>query len=42
MARDNSIPDEDYDRIADFLVDQGYDISKLRRVPHGPKRATHQ
>jgi apolipoprotein D and lipocalin family protein len=35
MARDNSIPDEDFNRISDFLIDQGYDISKLRRVPHG-------
>ncbi len=35
MARDNAIPDADYEDITKFLRDQGYDISKLRRVPHG-------
>ena len=35
MARSDSIPSSDYEKIIDFLQDQGYDISKLRRVPHG-------
>ena len=36
MAREPSIPDEDYDRILDFLTEQGYRLDKLRKVPHGP------
>ena len=36
MAREPSIPDEDYDRILDFLMDQGYTLDNLRKVPHGP------
>ena len=35
MARNDSIPSADYGKILAFLQDQGYDISKLRRVPHG-------
>jgi len=42
MARDNSIPDTDYERITNFLRDQGYDTTKLRRVPHGSPGANHQ
>jgi len=36
MARKPSIPVEDYDRILDFLKEQGYRLDKLRKVPHGP------
>jgi len=42
MARDNSIPDADFERIINFLRDQGYDTTKLRRVPHGPPSANKQ
>ncbi len=34
MARNDSIPPSDYKQILNFIQDQGYDISKLRRVPH--------
>ena len=33
MARQPSIPDEDYALILNFLEDQGYDISKVKKVP---------
>jgi apolipoprotein D and lipocalin family protein len=35
MARETSIPDEDYERILKFLTDQGYKLDDLRKVPHG-------
>ena len=35
MARTDSIPPADYQKILMFLQEQGYDISKLRKVPHG-------
>lgn len=34
MARKPVMPAEDYHRILDFLKAQGYDLSKLRKVPH--------
>ena len=34
MARKPSIPDTDYERILKFLVDQGYNLEELRKVPH--------
>ncbi len=34
MARQPSIPDEDFAMILNFLEDQGYDISKVKKVPH--------
>lgn len=37
MARQPSIPDEDYERILGFLTDQGYKLNDLRRVPHNEK-----
>jgi apolipoprotein D and lipocalin family protein len=37
MARDNSIPSADYEKIIEFLQNQGYDTSKIRKVPHGSK-----
>ena len=33
MARTPSIPDEDYERLVDFIGTFGYDMSKLQRVP---------
>jgi apolipoprotein D and lipocalin family protein len=33
MARTPQIPDADYERIVRFLTDQGYDVSKLQKVP---------
>jgi apolipoprotein D and lipocalin family protein len=33
MAREPTISDEEYDFILNFLIEQGYDISKVRRVP---------
>jgi len=36
MAREPSIPEEDYDRILGFLKDQGYKLDNLRKVPHRP------
>jgi apolipoprotein D and lipocalin family protein len=33
MARTPSIPDEDYRRIVKFLAEQGYDISRIQKVP---------
>jgi apolipoprotein D and lipocalin family protein len=34
MAREPSIPNEDYDRILQFLTEQGYQLNKLRKIPH--------
>ncbi len=36
MARTPAIPEADYQRIVSFLKAQGYDVGKLRRVPHQP------
>ncbi len=33
MARTPSISDEDYDRIVRIIKGQGYDISRLQKVP---------
>ena len=35
MAREPAISDEEYARIMRFLQTQGYDISKLQKVPQG-------
>ncbi len=35
MAREPAIPDEEYDAILGFLQEQGYDITKLQKVPQG-------
>lgn len=35
MARQPSIADKDYERILEFLTDQGYSLKDLRKVPHG-------
>ena len=34
MARRPRIPEEDYARLLSFLVEQGYDVAKIRKVPH--------
>ena len=34
MARAPSIPEDDYKRIVEFIADEGYDASKLVKVPH--------
>jgi apolipoprotein D and lipocalin family protein len=33
MAREPSIPDEDFDRILEFLEEQLYDLKNLKKVP---------
>jgi apolipoprotein D and lipocalin family protein len=33
MARTPQIPDEDYQRLLAFVVEQGYDASRIRKVP---------
>jgi apolipoprotein D and lipocalin family protein len=35
MARESTIPADDYERILEFIRGQGYDLEKLRQVPHG-------
>jgi lipocalin len=35
MAREPKISDEDYQRILQFIRNQGYQIDHLRKVPHG-------
>jgi apolipoprotein D and lipocalin family protein len=41
MARTPSIPEADYRAIVQLLEQQGYDVGKLRVVPHGtPKKAS--
>jgi len=37
MARQPAMPEEDYNRILDFIKAQGYDLSKLRKVPQQEK-----
>lgn len=34
MAREPSIPEEDYQKMVDFVQSQGYEIDRIRRVPH--------
>ena len=33
MARTPSIPEAEYERLRRFIGEQGYDLSKLQRVP---------
>ena len=33
MARTAQIPEADYARILQFLTEQGYDVSQIRKVP---------
>ena len=37
MSRSPSIPKMDFDRILEFLAEQGYDTTKINMVPHAPK-----
>lgn len=37
MARKPLIPEDDYNRILDFLREEGYDLGKLRKVPQQAK-----
>lgn len=37
MARKPSIPDDDYNRILNFIKAQGYDLSKVQKVPQQVK-----
>ncbi len=37
MARKSSIPEEDYQRILEFIQAQGYDLSKVQKVPQQAK-----
>ena len=34
MARQPSIPENDYRQLIDFVKAQGYDVSQIRKVPH--------
>ena len=38
MARTPSIPDADYQRLANLVRDQGYDITCLQKVPQQWKK----
>ncbi|MFC1875705.1 lipocalin family protein [Thermodesulfobacteriota bacterium] len=40
MAREPSIPDQDYQTILDFLTKQGYQLENLRKVPHNANLVT--
>jgi len=33
MAREPEIPESDYERIVQFIARQGYDVSRIRKVP---------
>ena len=37
MARQPAVPEEDYNHILEFIKAQGYDLSKLRKVPQQAK-----
>jgi apolipoprotein D and lipocalin family protein len=37
MAREPSIPEADYEQLVDFIAQQGYDASKIRKVPQRPQ-----
>ena len=41
MARTPHIDETQYDRLVQLVKDEGYDPSKLRRVPHRPLQAEH-
>jgi apolipoprotein D and lipocalin family protein len=34
MARKPAISETEYDRMVRFVADQGYDVSKLVKIPH--------
>jgi apolipoprotein D and lipocalin family protein len=37
MARTPEIPESDYQRILGFLKEQGYDVTKIQKVPQRPR-----
>jgi apolipoprotein D and lipocalin family protein len=37
MARSAQIPDDEYAKLLQKVVDMGYDVKQLRKVPHSPK-----
>jgi apolipoprotein D and lipocalin family protein len=37
MARRPDISDADYSRLLQIIEEEGYDLSKVRRVPHSPE-----
>jgi apolipoprotein D and lipocalin family protein len=39
MARTPQVADRDYESLVAFVASQGYDVSKLRRVPQRPEGA---
>lgn len=41
MARTPAIPEADYNALSNLIADQGYDISKLVRVPQQPGKQEH-
>ena len=38
MARQSSIPEEEFQQIVSFVESIGYDVSKLQRIPHSPEQ----
>ena len=34
MARESVMAQSDYDRLLSIIEEEGYDLSKIRRVPH--------
>jgi len=40
MARQPSIPDDEYRRILDFIVEQGYQLESLKKVTHAVDSAS--
>ncbi len=41
MARTPTISDAEYVKLTSFISNLGYDLSKLRKVPHNTSKATH-
>ena len=41
MARTPTITDTEYSKLTSFISNLGYDLSKLRKVPHNTSKVTH-
>jgi apolipoprotein D and lipocalin family protein len=41
MARTPSISDTEYAKLTSFISNLGYDLSKLRKVPHNTSKVNH-
>ncbi|MDI1309512.1 MAG: lipocalin family protein [Methylotenera sp.] len=41
MARTPTISDTEYTKLTSFISNLGYDLSKLRKVPHNASKVTH-